>query len=359
MLEIKDRYDAKKIFLYREKIESLMRGEIPTPVCFEIDPADGYCNHNCVDCSYASSRRKILRLIDRALLLKTLPDLALCNVKSVEWVGGSEPLLHPDITLFIKVAKECGLRCGIVTNGGGLLPKIYENILSGDLDYVRISLDAATPEVYQATHGSRQFKKVLTQLREIIRRGADPSLFGVSYRIMEVNIRDIAQASRMMSEIGIAYIQYKYSLTNNNTDYLRGYDGLIAEEIEKAKRFSSPSFSVLGGDTLKDVTSEGIADGIRCISSPLVGVITASGDIPFCIRYRNVPSMHIGNIRDGIANVWGGARHRLMLSTVASECCRYICKHHKYNRVLRKYCHGSSCPHVTIKPGVIANPKFI
>lgn len=359
MLEVKDRYDANKIFLHKEKIESLLRDELPMPVCFEIDPADGYCNQNCIDCSYASSRHGILRLIDRTLLLKTLPELASGDVKSVEWVGGSEPLLNPDISMFIREAKGCGLRCGIITNGGGLLPRIYKNILSGDLDYVRISLDAATPEVYQVVHGSGQFKKVLAQLREIMHRGADPSLFGISYRIMEDNIPDIALASKMMSEIGVSYIQYKYSLIKNNTDYVRGFDGVIAEEMEKAMQFCSTSFHVLGGETLKDITSEDISEGIRCVSSPLVGVITAAGDIPFCIRYRNVPSMYLGNIREGVANVWGGVRHKTMATKVARESCRFICKHHKYNRVLRKYCLGINCPNVTIKPGVTVNPEFI
>ncbi|PIS40847.1 MAG: hypothetical protein COT26_01170 [Candidatus Kerfeldbacteria bacterium CG08_land_8_20_14_0_20_43_14] len=358
MLEIKDRYDPKKVFIHREKIESLMHSGIPTPVCFEIDPADGFCNQSCVDCSYASNRWNPLRLIDRKLLLKTLPDLVSCKVKSVEWVGGSEPLLHPDISLFIKVAKECGLRCGIVTNGS-MLPKIYKNILARDMDYVRISLDAATPEVYFATHGSRQFAKVIAQLQEIINQGADPSLFGASFRIMGANICDIFSASKMMSEIGAAYIQYKYSLTDDNTEYLKGSDDLINREIEKAKQLNSATFSVLGGDTLKDITDVGIANYAGCISSSLVGVITAAGDIPFCIRFRNVPSMYIGNIRDGLTNVWGGARHQAILSTVSSKRCGYICKHHKYNRIILRHCKGNHCQEVMIKKGVVVNPEFI
>lgn len=357
-MEIKDRYDAKKILLHKEKIESLMRGEVPTPLCCEIDPADGYCNHNCIDCCYGSSRRGTLRLINRNLLLKTLPELASASVKSVEWVGGSEPLLHPDISLFIRVAKECGLRCGIITNGG-TLSGIFKNILAEDLDYVRISLDAATPEVYEITHASRQFNKVVAQLQEIIHLGANPSVFGISYRIMESNICDIALASKMISELGIAYIQYKYSLTADSTEYTRGADELILEQIERAKEFSSSSFEVLGGESLQDSFPQEMSNSPPCISSPLVGVITAGGDIPFCIRYRDKPRMYIGNIRDGFTNLWGGMHHKSMLSRVANKYCRYICKHHRYNRVLRDYCRGDYYPEVTIKPNVIVNPEFI
>lgn len=358
MFEVTDRYDAKKIFLHREKIELLLRGDVPTPVCFEIDPADGFCNQNCVECSYASGSQGVLRLLDRDLLLKTLPELAAGNVQSVEWVGGSEPLLHPHIGTFIKAARVSGLRCGIITNGV-LLPRIYENILAEDLDYVRISLDAASPEVYEMTHRSKHFVRVVSQLREILFRGAKPAMFGISYRILEANIFDIAPASKMMSELGIAYIQYKYSLANDNTEYFGGHDDLIAIEIAKAKQWESSAFSVLGGDSLQEITSDRISEGLGCASSPLVGVITAGGDIPFCIRYRNVPSMYIGNIRDGFTNVWGSERHRSLLTTVAQEHCRYVCKHHKYNRAFQQYCRGCNCPKVFTKPGVTVNAEFI
>ena len=358
MIEVTNRYDAKKIFLHKEKIESLLHGEVPTPVCFEIDPADGFCNQSCVECSYSSSTRSVLRLLDRDLLLQTLPELASGGVRSVEWVGGSEPLLHPDIGAFIKAAKVSGLRCGIITNGV-LLPRIYENILAGDLDYVRISLDAASPEVYEMTHRSKHFAQVIAQLREILTRGANPALFGISYRILEANVKDIARAAQMMSQFGIGYIQYKYSLANNNTEYFFGHDGQIAGEIAEAKQWQSSVFSVLGGDTLKDITSDGITEGLHCTSSPLVGVITAGGDIPFCIRYRNVPAMYIGNVRDGFKNVWGSERHKTLLVAEAKKHCHYVCKHHKYNRALLQYCSNGSCPNVSPQPGVTVNAEFI
>lgn len=251
----------------------------------------------------------------------------------------------------------CGLRCGIITNGV-LLPRIYENILAGDLDYVRVSLDAASPEVYEETHRSKHFDRVISQLRDILTRGANPAMFGISYRILDANVADIAPAAQMLSKLGISYIQYKYSLANDNTEYFAGHDVQIAAEIAKAKLWQSPVFSVLGGDALRDITNDGIA-GLHCTSSPLVGVITAGGDIPFCIRYRNVPSRYIGNIRDGFANVWGNERHMALLATIARERCRYVCKHHKYNRTLRQYCCGDNCPNVYQKPGVEVNAAFI
>lgn len=356
MHEITDRYDPFKILLHEERITALLSERVPMPVCIEIDPAQGFCNHSCIDCSYNSSTKGVLRLIDRDLLLSTLPEIAACAVQSIEWVGGSEPLLHPDISLFIAQAKKHGLRCGMVTNGS-MLSKIYPNILAGDLDYIRISLDAASPEIYETTHRSRQFQKVLAQLREVIDRGADPSLFGISYRIMKENICDIVSAAELASELQIGYIQYKHSLMDDNTDYVRSDSKAIRQLLDRAEQFASSSFEVLGTNRL---TGSAPAEGSFCTTSPLVGVITAGGDIPFCIRFRNKPEMYIGNIREGFANVWGGKRHKLLLAKVAREYCGYICKHHRYNAVMKTLKYPDDlASNIQAKKGVDINLSFI
>lgn len=132
---IQNRYDPKKIFFHQERITQLLKQEMPTPVCIEIDPADGYCNQSCKDCSYESNKKKTIRLINTKLLVDTLFELKQSGVLSIEWVGGSEPTLHPDISLFISTARKLGLKSGVVTNGV-LLKRIYPNIINGDVGVI-------------------------------------------------------------------------------------------------------------------------------------------------------------------------------------------------------------------------------
>lgn len=354
MLIIENRYDPKKIFLHKGKIYELLRGKIPTPVCVEIDPADGYCNQFCKDCSYESSSKKALRLIDSNLLINTLVELKQNSISGIEWVGGSEPTLHPDIASFISTAKSLGLKTGIITNGV-LLKRIYPNIINKDLEYVRISLDAASSGVYKYIHGRNQFQRVINNLTTIIQQGADQNIFGISFRIMPENIHEIAEAAKLAKNIGMCYIQYKYSLKKDSTQYPKELANLIQKQIGNAKKYASKNFTVLGGSIIK----ASLPKTIGCPSSPLVGVITAGGEIPFCIRYRNNPKFHIGNIKDGFLNTWGNAKHYHMLKAMRNKKCLYICKHHRYNAILQKYCKNGKIPDIATNPNIELNAEFV
>ena len=274
MLYIENRYDGKKILLHRDRIQKLLDKRIPIPICVEIDPADGFCNQSCIECNYGSNVNRKLRLIDENLLNNVIAELAENGVLAIEWVGGSEPTLHPKLSSFIATSKEYGLRSGLISNG-------------------------------------------------------------------------------------VCYIQYKYSLVKNSTTFLQGIDQVIQNEIIKAKEFEDENFSILGG--YKKISStlpcEELYSG--CISSPLVGVITAGGEIPFCIRYRNNPSFHIGNIKNGFMKAWLNTKHEEMLKKARETNCVYICKHHRYNTILAQHCSDGIVPIVGIKENTEINSYFV
>ena len=354
MLTVQNRYDPKKIFLHKGKIEKLLNNEIPTPVCVEIDPADGSCNQSCKDCRYESGNKKELRLIDSKILVNTLVELKQNGVLSVEWVGGSEPTLHPKIELFISIAKKLGFKNGIITNGV-LLERIYSNIINKDLEYVRISLDAASPGIYEYIHGRNQFQKVIKNLITIIQQNVNQNIFGISFRIMPENVHEIVKAAKLSKSIGMCYIQYKYSLKKDNTGYSQGLNSLTQQQINKAKKYESKNFAVLGGSIIK----ASLPKTIGCLSNPLVGVITAGGEIPFCIRYRNNPEFHLGNIKDGFLKTWTNTKHYCMLKTMRNKKCQYICKHHRYNAVLQEYCKNAKIPDIATNPSIELNAEFV
>ena len=360
MLYIENRYDGKKILLHRDRIQKLLDKRIPIPICVEIDPADGFCNQSCIECNYGSNVNRKLRLIDENLLNNVIAELAENGVLAIEWVGGSEPTLHPKLSSFIATSKEYGLRSGLISNGV-LLWRIFDNLTMNDLEYVRISMDAASASVYEIVHGCNydHFEKVIKNIENALTMGISSKVLGISFRIMKENMHEIAQAAELVKKLGVCYIQYKYSLVKNSTTFLQGIDQVIQNEIIKAKEFEDENFSILGG--YKKISStlpcEELYSG--CISSPLVGVITAGGEIPFCIRYRNNPSFHIGNIKNGFMKAWLNTKHEEMLKKARETNCVYICKHHRYNTILAQHCSDGIVPIVGIKENTEINSYFV
>lgn len=335
---VKNRYDPRKILFYKTKIEALLFGKIPTPICVEIDPVDGFCNQNCIDCSFESSFRNKIRRIDTQLLISTLKEMEENEIQGINWVGGGEPTLHPDISLLISTSKSYGLGNGIISNGV-LIGKVLTNMLNGDLDFVRISLDAAKQSTYKVVHRRDHFQKVIGSIKNSIENGVNPKLFGISFRIMPENVKDISEAAKLIRDLDLLYIQYKYSYSKKGVLLPKGMDKQIDEELTKAMGCRTENFSVLTttGMTLKTPIA---AETPGCISSPLVGVITAGGDIASCIRFRNYPDRHIGNIKDGFMKAWMGQRHKFMLNKMKNMKCTQVCKHNRYDAILYE-CHES------------------
>ncbi len=329
---IKNRYDFRKILFHREKVETLLSGGIPTPICVEIDPVDGFCNQSCIDCEFQSSFKNKIRSIDTQVLIPVLKEMKDNCVRGINWVGGGEPTVHSDISLLISTSKSYGLDNGIITNGV-LLQKVLPNMLGGDLDFIRISLDAAKRSTYKVVHRRDHFLKVIGNIKESIENGVDPKLLGISFRVMSENVSDIPGAAKLIKDLGLSYIEYKYSYSEKGVSFPEIIINQVNKGMEKATSYQTEDFSVLT-TTAMTVEIPVAAETSGCISSPLVGVITAGGDMASCIKFRNYPERHIGNIKDGFMKVWLGEKHKLMLDKMKSMKCTQRCKHNRYDAVL-------------------------
>src|SRR3972149_3060585 len=84
-------------------------------------------------------------------------DCSRLGIKCVVMSGGGEPLINPNTRETIKELQEAGVRVGLNTNGV---------LLAGtEPDFVRVSLDACTPETFRAMHGTDFFDQVVENIR--------------------------------------------------------------------------------------------------------------------------------------------------------------------------------------------------
>lgn len=159
-----------------EKIKHCAFDEV-TPVSVHFSPSLS-CNYHCPTCSYGCSKEEKHPssevMMSREDLLTSIKKLAKSRVKGVIFTGGGEPLMNRYTTEGMKLAKQRGLSVGLFTNGSRLEKNVSEELLSDsneEPDFIRISINAGTPEAYRLIHGSDQnsFGKVLKNLEALCR----------------------------------------------------------------------------------------------------------------------------------------------------------------------------------------------
>ena len=105
------------------------------------------CNLNCVMCPWKDERTQSFKTGDMAeeiweALRPYLPETA-----SVDFTGGGEPLLHPNLVAWIREANAAGCRTGFLTNGLILNREKSLQFIQSGIDWIGFSMDGATAAV--------------------------------------------------------------------------------------------------------------------------------------------------------------------------------------------------------------------
>lgn len=323
-----------KVFLHIEKFKDISEGRMPVPVTCEIDLTDGFCNNKCAHCFFSTNTKDKPIYLEKETAKSLIQELHQNGVKGIEFSGGGEPTTHPDFKEILSYATNIGCSIGLITNGL-LLNKIMD--VADKLSFVRISLDAATPQVYEKVHGVPYFEKVIENIKELT-KNMNPLKIGVGYLIIENNICDIVEAAKKIKQLGCRFLQYRPASLPYDTD--SGIWEEAQRKIGDAKKYSDENFQIFdAGVKWRHMNNDRCYS--KCYTSSLVAVVKASGDIPVCILNRNNDSKIIGNVYEGgFFKNWYSERHKELMSQIDVQSCRKPCKHDSYNIAYEAYQYG-------------------
>lgn len=316
-----------KILYHADKLRELNNSEIVAPITCEIDLTDGACNNKCKYCFFNNNSNSNLETIDKNRLFELLVELKKMGVKAIELAGGGEPLMHPDFQEIIDYIDSLNFKFGIVTNGL-LLNKYHFN--KKNLEFIRVSLDAATPDVYQVVHGVNTFDRVINNIESIVNR-VNSNKIGIGFLIVPENISDIVPAAKLTEKLGCRFIQYRPASIIGNVDA-----DIWNSAKQLVNRLKSESYNCQifdGGVKWNNIVSG--RQYTRCSTSSLVGVIKANGDVPLCILNRNCKEKIIGNIyEEQFEKIWFSELHHELIRNIDVHLCRRPCKHDVYNIIV-------------------------
>lgn len=183
------------------------------------------CTSSCEFCSiWQDEDLKEVTPASFETIKKNLSDLKKLNIDHIYFTGG-EPLLREDIPQILKYAKNIGLKVSLFSNG--VLYKQISEELSGNIDYLYLSLDAPVKEIHDEIRGEECFDNVIESI-SAAQKLSQKTI--INFTLSRANIQFLPE----MVDIAEKY----NAILNINPVYnLSGLDGFEKRSIEYIKRY--------------------------------------------------------------------------------------------------------------------------
>lgn len=321
-------FGSNKILQHLDNIMDYKFTGVTSPITMEID-FTGRCNHACPKCAGGRLKGE-LNLEEVSDWLSQMKGY---GVKAITYTGNGEPLMNKDTLPAIKYASELGLDVGLITNGGMLNKESCEVIVNNCV-WVRVSLDAGSPQTYVLTHGMNEteFNKVIKNVKMLSdakRRLESDCTVGVGYLTNSKTKDDMERATLLVKGLGVDYLQFR-PFHNDFTN--------VIKEITKCKKYETKSFKVLASTQKYTHFNDEIKRNYSfCHGSNFVGVIQSTGDLTICCHTRGIPKYNYGNLRDkSFEDVWESKKKQQLLKGLPHpKYCPLYCRADGFNRTLQ------------------------
>lgn len=332
-----NRFDAYKVLLHPEKLTDIVAGNVPAPVEWVIYPSN-VCGYQCAHCIMAKEQVDHKNTLSREAMLK-IPQDALDNgIQCVIFSGGGDPLLNPMTLEIAKRLKKAGILVGL-NNQGYLLSD------PTPFNFVRYSVDAATPEMYKQIHrvdGWDRVNRNIANHAKLRLRGEKIEL-GLAFLITPWNWEEVEAFVEWGQQFNPDFIHIRPAYLD--ADYLdKQYPGggaLLKEKIIPSLRELSAKLSGKNNNVYFRVDKfEGFWTPKlyqKCRATPLMAV--TSGDGAFLICQDRGISVEENYLRWGNYNtqsfqdIWFGQEHKDIIEKIDLPKCPR-CVENSYNEII-------------------------
>jgi sulfatase maturation enzyme AslB (radical SAM superfamily) len=331
----------------------------PLSINLDLTTACNYACDHCIDWDILNQKQKHDDELLRAALERMVPR----GLRSVILIGGGEPTLYPGFVPFVQFLKQLGLQVAVVSNGSRNDRILQAAQYLGAGDWVRLSLDAASNDLWRRMHKPQKATLTLDEICSFVPaiKAAQPALqMGFSFVItwrggsrgaVEVheNLHEMAAAAARAAQSGFDYISFKPFLERQDDGAevldpakVRGELAAVLARIEQGLRAAraatagQPGFRVVVSTNLRVLLAGTWRDYTQqprtCHMQMLRQVLTPLGTFN-CPAHRGV-----GKAQLGAAELWtvpaaGQAATAGILGRFDAgvECQQVTCLYHGAN----------------------------
>ena len=281
------------------------------------------CNYKCVFCEWFSPMRSKLRneilspncYVNMDVYRELVKELSALGTKII-LIDYLEPFTDPDLIEKIRYAKLHGLKCIIITNGSLINETNAEKLVDLNLDYLNVSINAASPETYPKIHVTENretFHRIVSMISHIEslkeKRRSDCPHIRLSMVVCNRNYHDIVKLVDLCHNIGVKNVLFKKMIPTSKE---------IAEELDltQVQEAEMKEYLVEASESAKrycinvDVEWSGWVDSQKTADMPcyygwLFSMIDGDGNVyPCCFQDRG-PQSILGNIsKERFSSVW-------------------------------------------------------
>jgi radical SAM protein with 4Fe4S-binding SPASM domain len=200
------------------------------------------CNLRCIHCAVSEENNRgnyAWEDLPIDSFYKLLPILT-AHKPWVHLSGHGETFLHPKFWEMLEATIQAGCKVRFQTNGTLLTQERADRIVELGVDLMVVSLDAASPELFDRIRRRAKLERILTHLRFLqeakARRGSERPQLEIEFVAMRQNIHELPSVIALAAEYGAHLVGVtelaEYPLTIGES--LRG-DPIMAEWAEKAE----------------------------------------------------------------------------------------------------------------------------
>jgi len=323
----------EKLLYHSEKIEKLKKGEPQFPVHATVSLGN-YCNHRCLWCTAFEYQLDKAEILDRHLFTEFADKAAARGLKAVTYVGNGEPTAYPNFDLLIKDIANLGIQQAMFTNG--YLMHRFEKQILDHFTWIRISLDAGSPEVHEKMHDVKgHYHQTMENIASIIEKRKDGSpTVGVQYALHHENIDDLFSSAKQCRDAGVDYFSIKPVFTRGAVGEKIERNKLTLEDIEPLVRqmresLQSDKYKIFfrPHQFLSHEQESNVLEYSRCIAGFFNVNIYEDNSIIYCGPHR----IAVGNIASDIDKI---EENILKLSTILDlSKCPAGCRYHGLNNL--------------------------
>jgi len=331
---------------YHEAVDAVLSPEAARdPVCLYLETTNR-CNLLCTTCprTYADLEPEA----DMSWELFTRIVGQLPNIARVVLHGVGEPMLVRDLPRRVRYLKERGIYVLFNTNGTALTPRKGRELAEAGLDELRVSLDAADAPTFTRVRGTKDFGRILRNVRAFTemqaREGLERPRVSLWLTGLKETIAQLPEFVRLARQVGVKEVYLQRLVFCEETPYGMAtpdqalFARLTQEESEHLEAAQAEaaalgiSFNASGatepGESLARQTDEN--PWSLCRRPWTVMYITANGRaLPCCIApfsQQGYENYTLGDAtQQTLREIWNSPAYREFRSALRSnappKCC--------------------------------------
>ena len=320
-----------------------------SPIAVGLDLTN-VCNHRCPQCNgYMGQTDEMISLES---LKRIVPQFSEIGVKAVGLGGGGDASCHPDLDKALHLFRDHDIETGLFTNGHVLRDSV-KNAIVDCCTWMRVSLDADGPELYEKVHGTKgsNFDKVLDNVKDLVRlkEEKDSSLvIGTSYLLGSHTISGMYGAAKIARDLGVSYIRLRPFFTwDGERPFTRDEADKVLEELRHCQELDTDTFKVSfpGERTTWAMDDELAPNPPGCHMHHFSTIVEADLKVYLCCHMKGIERYSVGDLsKQSFQEIWQSQHRNDVYSNIDFKDCALPCREAANGSLMNEYvAHRDTC----------------